>query len=133
MNISIAVVLLFLLISGSSEVEIQFFAPDQDDRNAIALECIANGLPRPRATFQFFSGLDESTLQSDIFSESDRLEITVEHTSEQFIRCVFNGEMSNFLAIAGTFIIQTTIVGSAEILYLVLAIYSRCLINIPIP
>ena len=82
---------------------IQFFVPDPNDRNAIALECIANGLPRAGATFQFFSGLDESTLQSDIFSENDRLEVTVEHTSEQFIRCVFNQEESNFLALAGTY------------------------------
>ena len=86
--VSISVVLLFLLISTSSQVVIQFFVPDQSIRNAIALECIASGLPRAGATFQFFSGLDESNPQSDIFSESDRLEVKVEHTTEQFIRCV---------------------------------------------
>ena len=95
-------VLLFLLISGSSQVVIQFFVPDQNDRNFLALECIADGLPRAGATFQFFSGLNGSTLRSDIFSENDHLEYTVDHTSEQFIRCAFNGEMSNLLAIAGS-------------------------------
>ena len=136
MNISIVVVLLLLLISGSSQVVIQFFIPDQNARNDIALECIANGIEQPRATYQFFSGLDESTLQSDIFSESDRLEVTVEHTSEQFIRCVFNGEMSNFLAVAGTLILTpyTDYYSRiCRILHLVPSIYSsRCLINIPI-
>ena len=101
MYIFVLVALLFLL-NCSQAVVIQFFVPDQNAVNVIALECIANGIVQPRATFQFFSGLDESTLQSDIFSESDRLEVTVEHTSEQFIRCVFNGEMSNFLAVAGS-------------------------------
>ena len=99
---TISVIVLFLLISGSSQVVIQFFVPDLNARNAIALECIVNGLPQAGATFQFFSGLDESTLQSDIFSESDGLEVTVEHTSEQFIRCVFSQEASNFLAVAGS-------------------------------
>ena len=94
-------ILLFLLTSRSSQVVIQFFVPDENARNAIALECIANGLPRAGATFQFFNDLNESALQSDIFSENDRLEVTVEHTSEHFIHCVFNGEMSNFLAVAG--------------------------------
>ena len=94
--------LLFLLVCSHCAVVIQFFVPDKNARNDIALECIADGLPRAGATFQFFSGLDESALQSDIFSESDRLEVTVEHTSERFIRCVFNGEVSNFLAIAGS-------------------------------
>ena len=93
-------ILLFLLTSRSSQVVIQFFVPDKNARNDIALECIANGLPRAGAAFQFFNDLNESALQSDIFSESDRLEVSVEHTSEQFIRCVFNGEMSNFLAVA---------------------------------
>ena len=94
--------LLFLLICGpGSCVILQFFVPDQNARNSVTLECIADGLPQDGATYQFFSGLDESTLQSVIFSESDRLEVTVEHTSEQFIRCVLNGEMSNFLTIAG--------------------------------
>ena len=127
MNISIVVVLLLLLISGSSQVVIQFFAPDQNARNDIALECIANGLARPGATFQFFSGLDESTLQSDIFLENDHLEVTVEHTSEQFIRCVFNLEMSNFLAIAGTLILTlyTNYYSRiCRILHLVPSIYS---------
>ena len=101
MYIFVLVALLFLL-NCSQAVVIQFFVPDQNARNVIALVCIANGIEQPRATFQFLSGLDESTLQSDIFSESDRLEVTVEHTSEQFIRCVFNGEMSNFFAIAGS-------------------------------
>ena len=100
-NIS-SVCLLFVLVCGhGSCVVIHYFVLDQSVANSVSLECIANGLPRAGATFQFFSGLDESTLQSDIFSDSDRLEVTVEHTSEQFIRCVFNGEMSNFLAIAG--------------------------------
>ena len=94
--------LLFLLVCSHCAVVIQFFVPDENTRNVIALECIADGLSRAGATFQFFSGLDESTLQSDIFSESDRLEVAVEHTSEQFIRCVFDGEMSNFLAVAGS-------------------------------
>ena len=99
-------ILLFLLISGcSSQVVIQFFLPDQNATNVVGLECIADGLPQAGATFQFFSDLDETTLQSTTKSETaDHLVITVEHTSEQFVRCVFNGETSNFLAIAGTWL-----------------------------
>ena len=80
---------------------IRFDIPDPNSRNDIAMKCIAEGRPQAGATYQFFSDLNESTLQKTTISESDSLEYTVEHTSEQFIRCVFNGEMSDFLAIAG--------------------------------
>lgn len=94
-----------MIVSTISGAFIDFqVQPDSATRNDLFLECYIGGNLKPGATFEFFHHLNQSSPSSTLLSSllSPRPAHTVEPNSESFIRCAYEGDVSNFLAIGGT-------------------------------